>query len=70
MTYAEIATAAKVSNGDTAIAHLINSAVLLDKERTLFQFASDQNDEVTAAMMSDLIGKQEKTNWMLKAYLG
>lgn len=70
MTHTEIEPAANVSNGDNAITHLINSyTILLDKERLLLQLASDHNDEGTAAMMSDLIGKQEKTKWMLKAYL-
>ena len=33
------------------------------------RFASEINDEGTNSMMSDFIAEQEKTNWMLKAWL-
>ena len=33
------------------------------------EMASDNNDEGTASLMSDLISEQEKLTWMLTAYL-
>lgn len=44
-------------------------AVLLRMEREIFAFASDNNDDVTAGMMSEYIAGQEKLVWMLTAFL-
>jgi len=38
-------------------------------QRDLMEVAADAGDEGTAALMSDYIGQQEKTVWMLSAYL-
>ena len=43
--------------------------VLLQIERTILSKAADINDEGTNSMMSDFIAEQEKTNWMLKAWM-
>ncbi len=60
-----------VSDGDTAIDHLIDTyAKLLKKERSLINTAADNNDEGTVALISELIGGQEKLLWMLKSYRG
>ena len=44
-------------------------SVLLQVERVILAKASEINDEGTNSMMSDFIAEQEKTNWMLKAWL-
>jgi starvation-inducible DNA-binding protein len=43
--------------------------VLLNLEKSILNSSSDQEDEGTAALMSDLIREKEKTNWMFKAWL-
>ena len=43
--------------------------ILLQLERIILAKASDINDEGTNSMMSDFIAEQEKTNWMLKAWM-
>lgn len=42
---------------------------LIQMQRDLMDVAADAGDEGTAALMSDYIGQQEKTVWMLSAYL-
>jgi starvation-inducible DNA-binding protein len=39
-------------------------------ERSILEAAGDANDEGTNSMMSDFITEQEKTVWMMKAWLG
>jgi starvation-inducible DNA-binding protein len=43
---------------------------LLQMERKILAAAGDANDEGTVSLLSDLIAFQEKTVWMLKAWLG
>ncbi|MEY3009649.1 MAG: ferritin-like DNA-binding protein, partial [Bacteroidota bacterium] len=43
--------------------------VLLVRERALLSLSDQANDEGTNALMSDYIREQEKTSWMLRAYL-
>lgn len=43
--------------------------VLLQTERVILSKSAEINDEGTNAMMSDFIAEQEKTNWMLKAWM-
>lgn len=42
---------------------------IIEMQRELLSVASDAGDEGTAALMSDYISQQEKTVWMLSAYL-
>ena len=42
--------------------------VLIAEERELLSLASETKDEVTVAMISDLLKGQEKMIWMLSAY--
>ena len=53
------------------IAHLILDymKVLIEQERKVMALASENNDEGTSALMSDYIREQEKSVWMLTAYL-
>src|SRR5690606_7961072 len=43
---------------------------LLKTERRILERSAELDDEGTNAMMSDFIAFQEKTAWMLKAFLG
>ena len=44
-------------------------SILLQIERVILNKAAEINDEGTNSMMSDFIAEQEKTNWMLKAWM-
>ncbi len=59
-----------VSDGDE-IAGLILEAlkVLIAQERKILKIASERGDETTVALISDFISEQEKTIWMVTAYL-
>ncbi len=43
---------------------------LLEKEKQIFELASENGDEATVALMSGYIEEGEKFRWMLQAYLG
>ena len=59
-----------ISNDEKAI-HLIVDSLsnLLKIERAILVQSSEINDEGTSAMMSDFISEQEKTIWMMQAWL-
>ena len=42
---------------------------ILELERALLNMSSENEDEGTNSMMSDLIREKEKTNWMFNAWL-
>ena len=59
-----------ISKDVEAIQFILESlSVLLQVERVILAKAADINDEGTNSMMSDFIAEQEKTNWMLKAWM-
>ena len=59
-----------VSNDEKAVRLIVDSiSELLKIERAILNKSSDANDEGTNAMMSDFIAEQEKTVWMMKAWL-
>lgn len=59
-----------VSDDDETIRLIINSlSELLKIERNLLESSDEANDEGTNSLVSGLITEQEKTIWMLKAYL-
>lgn len=45
-------------------------SALLKIERDVLEYSSDLNDEGTTSMISEFISQQEKTVWMMKAWLG
>lgn len=49
---------------------LSNFKVLISSQRSVLALANENEDEGTATLMSDYITLQEKTVWMLGAYLG
>jgi len=59
-----------ISDGDMAVRSILgNLNELLIQERDILEIASENKDEGTGALMSDLISSQEKLIWMLTAYL-
>jgi len=59
-----------ISNDEKAVHLVVESlGALLQIERKILEKAANINDEGTNAMMSDLIKSQEKTIWMMNAYL-
>jgi starvation-inducible DNA-binding protein len=60
-----------VTDGKTGVRGVLKGyQTLIELQRELLSVASDADDEGTAAQMSDYIREQEKTIWMLNAYLG
>ena len=60
-----------VSNDEEGITLVIESlSELLKIEREILNVADEADDEGTNSMMSDFISEQEKTIWMLNAWLG
>lgn len=59
-----------ISNDEKAIHLIVDSlSCLLKIERAILIKSSEINDEGTNAMMSDFISEQEKTIWMMQAWL-
>lgn len=76
-TFEDYTKAAKVPVGknifrdEKAVELIVNSLrELLKMERSILETSSDVNDVGTNSMMSDFITEQEKTVWMMKAWLG
>ena len=60
-----------ITNDVEAVKVIVNSlAIILSIERELLNISDEADDEGTNAMMSDFISEQEKTLWMLNAWLG
>lgn len=68
---AKVPVGKNVSKDEEAVNLVIASlAELLKIERTILETADEAEDEGTNSMMSDFIAEQEKTIWMLNAWLG
>ncbi len=68
---AKVPVGKNISKDDNAVQLIVDSLTeLLKMERSILETASDANDEGTNSMMSDFITEQEKTVWMMKAWLG
>jgi len=67
---AKVPVGKNVSIDDEAVRLIVNSLTeLLKIERDLLNKSGNANDEGTNSMMSDFITEQEKTVWMMKAWL-
>ena len=44
--------------------------ILIAQERAILALADEANDTATGDLISDLLDGQEKTAWMISAYLG
>jgi starvation-inducible DNA-binding protein len=68
---ARVPVAEDVSNDIEAVNLVVNSlAELLKIERVILEKSDEASDEGTNSMMSDFIAEQEKTLWMMNAWLG
>ena len=60
-----------ISNDEKAVKLVVDSLTsLLTIERVILDLSDKNEDEGTNAMMSDFIAEQEKTVWMMNAWLG
>ncbi|MCF6214459.1 MAG: DNA starvation/stationary phase protection protein [Flavobacteriaceae bacterium] len=70
LALSEIKSGKNISNDLEAVHLIVTSiATLLKIERKILTLSDDAQDEGTNSMMSDFIAEQEKTVWMLKAWL-
>lgn len=66
-----IQESARETNGKAIVAAIKDTYTqLLIQERQVLELANDANDEGTIDLMTGYISLQEKTIWMLSAYLG
>lgn len=67
---AKVPVGKNISEDEKAVRLIVDSlAQLLLLERAVMEKSGDANDEGTSSMMSDFITEQEKTVWMMKAWL-
>lgn len=67
---ASVPVGKNITKDDDAIRLIVDSLKeLLTIERGILQASDEANDEGTNSMMSDFITEQEKTVWMMKAWL-
>lgn len=67
---AQVRVGKNISEDDKAVRLIVDSLTeLLKIERGILEKSGDANDEGTNSMMSDFITEQEKTVWMMKAWL-
>ena len=60
-----------ISIDEKAVRLIVDSLTqLLTIERKILNKSGEANDEGTNSMMSDFITEQEKTVWMMNAWLG
>ncbi|TJY36236.1 Dps family protein [Pontimicrobium aquaticum] len=68
--YGKVPVGKNISEDDKAVKLIVDSLTeLLKIERDILNKSGDADDEGTNAMMSDFISEQEKTVWMMKAWL-
>lgn len=67
----DIAEDKDVKDGTSCVRGILQGyQSLIGLQREILSLASDADDEGTAAQVGDYIREQEKTVWMLNAYLG
>ncbi|MDR2383293.1 MAG: DNA starvation/stationary phase protection protein [Prevotellaceae bacterium] len=71
--YVKVASLKEVSGVNCEI-EIVNSILdsyktIIARERAMIALANEYNDEATVSLMSDYIKEQEKTVWMLVAFL-
>ena len=68
---AKVPVGKNISIDEKAVRLIVDSLTqLLTIERKILNKSGEANDEGTNSMMSDFITEQEKTVWMMKAWLG
>jgi len=67
---AQLSTAKNISNGNECMQiTLENLATLVRAEKAILSLAQEADDEGTLTLLTDYISQQEKTVWMLHAWL-
>ncbi|WP_080904379.1 Dps family protein [Parabacteroides sp. Marseille-P3160] len=67
---AKIKEISGVTYGEEAVKSILDTySYLIKEERTLLATASEYGDEATVNLLSDYLQEQEKTVWMLVAFL-
>ena len=67
---AQVPVGKNISKDDKAVRLIVESLTeLLKIERFILDNSDDVNDQGTNSMMSDFITKQEKTIWIMSAWL-
>ena len=70
MENAQVPVGKNITKDEDAIRLIVESLTqLLIFERSILNASGDAEDEGTNSMMSDFIAQQEKTVWMMKAWL-
>lgn len=70
LKHASISEAVNTDKGQENVSNSLTAIrTLLIQEREALELASELNDEGSLSMLSDFITEQEKTVWMLSAYL-
>ena len=68
---AQVPVGKNISEDEKSVNLIVNSLTeLLKIERIILNKTDEANDEGTNSMMSYFITEQEKTVWMMKAWLG
>ena len=68
---AKVPVGKNISKDENAVELIVDSLTeLLQIEREILNASDEANDEGTNSMMSDFITEQEKTVWMMNAWLG
>lgn len=71
MKVSRVSVGKDISKDVEAVNLVVDSlSELLKIERSILDLSDDANDEGTNSMMSDFIAEQEKTLWMMNAWLG
>lgn len=67
---ANIAASKNIRDGEGAVGTIIeNLTAILELEREIKEMAAETSDNATEDLMSDFIDIQEKTLWMMKAWM-
>ncbi|MDX1828340.1 MAG: Dps family protein [Lutibacter sp.] len=70
ISLSEVKVGKNIVDGENSVKLIVDSlSKLLKLERVILEQSDEANDEGTNAMMSDFIAEQEKTVWMLNAWL-
>lgn len=70
IAHSKVPVGKNISKDEEAIRLIVDSLTeLLVIERSILNTSGEANDEGTNSMMSDFITEQEKTVWMMKAWL-
>jgi starvation-inducible DNA-binding protein len=59
-----------INDGSTGVQYILDAQTqIVGLEKELLKQSDEIDDEGTNALMSDLIGEKEKSNWMFKSWL-